>query len=276
MADPLRVRPGERVKLSKLDAGFTGGLRDGSETREKMRRDIEALAELQALLYAARSNSVLVVLQGIDTAGKDGTIRHVFTGVNPQGCRVASFKKPTEDEAAHDYLWRVHREVPGLGEMVIFNRSHYESVLVERVHRLVPESVWRKRYAEIRHFEKLLLRSGTIVLKFFLNLSKSEQKRRLEARLDDPDKRWKSNPEDWRERRLWARYREAYEDMLSKTSTRHAPWFVIPSDAKWYRNLAVADRLAASLGEHEKDWRRAVRARGNAALRAARRAPVTP
>ena len=273
MADPLRVRPGERVKLPKLDAGFTGGLRDGSETREKMRRDIEALAELQALLYAARKNSVLVVLQGIDTAGKDGTIRHVFTGVNPQGCRVASFKKPTEDEAAHDYLWRVHREVPGLGEMVIFNRSHYESVLVERVHRLVPESVWRKRYAEIRHFEKLLLRSGTIVMKFFLNLSKSEQKRRLEARLDDPDKRWKSNPEDWRERRLWDRYREAFEDMLSKTSTRHAPWFVIPSDAKWYRNLAVADRLAASLGRHEKKWRRAVRARGNAAIRAARRAP---
>lgn len=271
MKDLFRVPSGRRVELSRFDPSSTGGLRDGPRREEKMRKDLAQLGELQALLYAARTHAVLVVLQGIDTAGKDGTIRHVFTGVNPQGCRVASFKKPTEVESAHDYLWRVHRETPALGDMVIFNRSHYESVLVERVHRLVPKSVWRRRYAEIRQFEKVLHRSGTIILKFFLNLSRAEQKKRLEERLADPDKRWKANPEDWRERRLWDDYAEAFEDMLSETSTGHAPWFVIPSDAKWFRNLAVAERLVECLEEHAPKWRRAVRSRGAAVARASAR-----
>ncbi|MGH9441570.1 MAG: PPK2 family polyphosphate kinase [Thermoanaerobaculia bacterium] len=258
----IEIPPGARVKLKDFDPADCGGLLAGAGVEARMRKDIEALASLHERLFAAQSHSVLIVLQGIDTAGKDGTIRHVFTGVNPQGCRVASFRQPTPEESAHDFLWRVHRETPGLGEIAIFNRSHYEAVLVERVHKLVARKVWKERYEQIREFERLLATSGTLVLKFFLHLSKAEQKRRLEARLADPDKRWKSSRDDWRERRLWKEYRKAFEDMLEKTSTRRAPWFVIPSDVKWYRNLLVARTIVRRLRPYDRLWRDAARRRG--------------
>ena len=257
-----RVGPRERVRLADFDPGEKSGDKDDETNVRSMARDLAALASLQEFLYAARTHSVLVVLQGIDTAGKDGTIRHVFSGVNPQGCRVASFGVPTEEEAAHDFLWRVHRQTPARGELVIFNRSHYEAVLVERVHGLVPEKVWRERYGQINAFESLLAGAGTIVLKFFLHLSRKEQKKRLEAREDDPEKRWKANPRDWSERKLWDAYRKAFEEMLSKTSTRDAPWFVVPSDHKWYRNLVVAATLARRLETFRSGWKEAVRERG--------------
>lgn len=258
----VEIASGARVRLKDFDPADTGGLQAGAASDRRMRRDIESLADLHQLLYAAQSHSVLIVLQGIDTAGKDGTIRHVFTGVNPQGCRVVAFREPTPEEAAHDYLWRVHRETPGLGEIAIFNRSHYESVLVERVHQTVPKAIWKKRYDEINAFEEILGRAGTIVLKFFLHISKSEQKRRLRERLADPDKRWKASAADWKERRLWKDYREAFEEMLSKTSTSRAPWFVIPSDVKWYRNLLVAKTIVHALRPREKQWRETARRRG--------------
>jgi PPK2 family polyphosphate:nucleotide phosphotransferase len=263
----IEIAPGANIRLKDFDAADTGGMRAGPASERRMRRDADALAGLQELLYAAQTHAVLIVLQGIDTAGKDGTIRHVFTGVNPQGCHVAAFREPTPEEAAHDYLWRVHRETPALGEITIFNRSHYESVLVERVHGIVPKEVWKKRYEEINAFENVLVRSGTIVLKFFLHISKSEQKHRLQARLADPDRRWKASPDDWKERRLWKEYRSAFEEMLSKTSTRRAPWFVIPSDVKWFRNLLVARTIVRALHPREKKWREAVRRRGKSSAR---------
>ena len=269
MADPYLIPPGASVRLRDFDPADTRGFRDDDESRKRTRNDLERLTELQELLYAAGQHAVLIVLQGIDTAGKDGTIRCVFTSVNPQGCRVACFKAPTAEELAHDYLWRIHKETPRKGEIVVFNRSHYESVLVERVHQLVPEATWRARYDEINQFEQVLARSGTLILKFFLNLSRQEQKARLEERLRDPDKRWKANPADWRERRLWEHYQRAFDDMLSRTATAAAPWYVIPSDHKWYRNMIVADRITDLLKQYEKGWIKAVRARGKDALRAA-------
>jgi len=261
----LAVGVGARVSLADHDPADTGGVEHDRRSRKKIERDLAALGELQELLYAAGSKAVLVVLQGMDTAGKDGTIRHVFSAINPQGCRVASFKQPTPKELAHDFLWRVHRQTPDHGEFGIFNRSHYESVLVERVHDLVPEAVWRRRYEEINDFERLLDGSGTIILKFFLHISKKEQKKRLEERLEEPDKRWKSNPGDWKERKLWSKYQEAYQDMLSKTSTRHAPWFIVPSDHKWYRNLAIADEIVRRLKPHARSWKQELLERGRAA-----------
>jgi PPK2 family polyphosphate:nucleotide phosphotransferase len=271
MADPYLIPPKTKVHLRDFDPADTRGFKDDDETRARTNKDLDRLQEMQELLYASRQHAVLIVIQGIDTAGKDGTIRCVFTTVNPQGCRVACFKTPTEEELAHDYLWRIHQETPAKGQIVVFNRSHYESVLVERVHKLVPPKVWRKRYDEINGFERVLARSGTLILKFFLNLSKKEQKARLEERLRDPDKRWKANPADWRERRLWDDYHEAFDDMLSRTSTRHAPWYVIPSDHKWYRNMVVADRITDLLKQHAKAWGKSVRARGAEALREAKR-----
>ena len=260
----FRVPPGRRVRPADLDPGAREGHKDDPKVERAMRRDVAALADLQERLYAARTHAVLVVLQGIDTAGKDGTIGHVFSGVNPQGCRVATFGVPTEEEAAHDFLWRVHRQVPARGELVIFNRSHYEGVLVERVHRIVPEGVWSARYAEINAFEETLARADTIILKFFLNLSRGEQRKRLEAREADPEKRWKANPVDWQERRRWNAYQDAFGDMLSRTSTAAAPWFVVPSDHKWFRNLVVARTLVSLLGAYRSEWERAIRERGRA------------
>jgi PPK2 family polyphosphate:nucleotide phosphotransferase len=260
------VKEGARVRLSKLDAADTGSYSDGAQARSRTCEDLEDLSRLQNLLYAARTHAVLVVLQGIDTAGKDGTIRHVFSGINPQGCRVASFKKPTEVELAHDFLWRVHAVCPAAGEIAVFNRSHYEGVLVERVHSLVPKSVWSRRYGEIRRFEDLLVRSGTIIVKFFLNLSKKEQKERLLAREADPEKRWKVNPADWEERKLWDDYQSAYQEMLEKTSTEGAPWVVVPSDEKWYRNLVVSGELRRRLAPYRAEWRMGMERRGKAAM----------
>lgn len=268
--DPYRVRPGRRVRLAGFDPAAKVGDKDDPAVALAMRRDLVALASLQELLYAARTHAVLVVLQGIDTAGKDGTIRHVFSGVNPQGCRVATFGVPSPEEAAHDFLWRVHRETPACGQIVIFNRSHYESVLVERVHRIVPKSVWSERYGQINAFESMLSAEGTVILKFFLNLSRAEQKKRLEEREQDPDKRWKANPDDWQERKRWGAYRSAFEEMLSKTSTDDAPWHVIPSDHKWYRNLAIASVIAGRLETFRGAWKRAIRERGKAEQKGAR------
>jgi PPK2 family polyphosphate:nucleotide phosphotransferase len=189
----------------------------------------------------------LIVLQAMDTGGKDGVIRRVFDGVNPQGVRVASFKVPTQEELDHDYLWRVHKVTPGNGEMVIFNRSHYEDVLVVRVHNYVPPEVWKKRFEQINHFERLLAENGTTILKFFLHIDLDEQKERLQARLDDPAKRWKFRLGDLKERKLWDDYMQAYEDVLSKTSTDYAPWFIVPANRKWYRDLIVSSVLVETL-----------------------------
>ena len=205
------------------------------------------LESLQEVLYAEGKHKVLVVLQAMDTGGKDGTIRHVFGGTNPQGVKVASFKKPTPEELAHDYLWRVHAHTPGSGEIAVFNRSHYEDVLVVRAHNLVPEQRWSGRYEHINGFERALADEGTTIVKFFLHISKSEQRRRLQARLDTPDKQWKFSKGDLAERQRWDEYVDAYEAALSKTSTSHAPWYVIPADRKWYRNLAISQILVDTL-----------------------------
>ena len=199
------------------------------------------------MLYAENKHKVLIVLQAMDTGGKDGVIRHVFDGVNPQGVRVAAFKQPTPTELAHDYLWRVHQQTPGKGEVVIFNRSHYEDVLVVRVHNLVPEAVWRRRYEQINAFEKLLAEEGTTILKFYLHIDLDEQKERLQARLDDPAKRWKFAKGDLDERQRWPQYMAAYEEMLSKTSTEWAPWYIIPANRKWYRNLVISQIIVETL-----------------------------
>jgi PPK2 family polyphosphate:nucleotide phosphotransferase len=243
-----RVKPGSKVDLSKWDpnekGSFEGGKREGKEAIKQLNVRLEALQEL---LYAEHKHKVLVVLQAMDTGGKDGTIRHVFEGVNPQGVRVASFKVPTQEELDHDYLWRVHKQTPGKGEIVIFNRSHYEDVLVVRVHELVPEKVWSKRYDQINAFECTLAEEGTTILKFFLHIDLEEQKQRLQARLDEPNKRWKFSKGDLKERKLWPKYTQAYEDVLSKTSTEWAPWTVVPANRKWYRNLVIATTMIEAL-----------------------------
>lgn len=246
--DRYRVKPGMHVDLSAWDtrdrSAFDGGKSAGKQAAKEINRRLEALQEL---LYAEGKRRILVVLQAMDTGGKDGVIRHVFDGVNPQGVKVAGFKAPSRLELAHDYLWRVHKKTPGKGEIVIFNRSHYEDVLVVRVHNLVPEAVWSRRYDHINAFERLLADEGTLILKFFLHISKEEQKERLQARLDEPDKRWKFSLGDLEERKLWDQYTAAYEAMLSKTSTEWAPWYVIPADRKWYRNLVIGSVLANAL-----------------------------
>jgi PPK2 family polyphosphate:nucleotide phosphotransferase len=241
LMEKYRVEPGKKVVLSDLDpsdrSAFDGKKKAGRSKLLELNSRLEALQEL---LYAEGKHKLLIVLQGTDTAGKDGTIRHVFQGVNPQGVKVASFKVPTPIELAHDYLWRVHKQTPGSGEITIFNRSHYEDVLVVRVRELAPPEVWSKRYDHINDFERMLADEGTTILKFFLHISKEEQKERLQARLDVPEKRWKFNTGDLAERKRWPLYIEAYEEMLSRTSTDYAPWYVVPSDRKWYRNLVVS------------------------------------
>jgi PPK2 family polyphosphate:nucleotide phosphotransferase len=218
-----------------------------NEGRKQLLELNHRLEELQELLHAEHKHKVLIVLQAMDTGGKDGTIRHVFEGVNPQGVRVASFKKPTPEELGHDFLWRVHKQVPGRGEIVIYNRSHYEDVLVVRVHDLAPKGVWSKRYDHINDFERMLVDEGTTILKFFLHIDLDEQKERLQARLDEPNKRWKFNPADLEERKLWPKYVKAYEDAISKTSTDWAPWYVVPANRKWYRNLVVGTVIIEAL-----------------------------
>ncbi|MCI4321653.1 MAG: polyphosphate kinase 2 family protein [Thermoplasmata archaeon] len=242
------VVPGTRTRLPRRDPrgtpGFSGVKDEG---RKELARLTTKLEELQELLYAEHRHAVLVVLQGMDSAGKDGTIRRVFDGVNPQGVRVATFKRPSDDESDHDFLWRVSQQLPARGEMVLFNRSHYEDVLVPRVHHQIQRPVWERRYRAIREFERTLAEDGTVILKFFLHVSRGEQKRRLQARLDDPTKHWKFREADLEERRRWAAYMTAYEEALDQTSTSWAPWYVVPSDRKWFRDLFVASRIVAAL-----------------------------
>ena len=246
--DHYRVPPGSRVDLAKWDADdksvFDKSKKDGKEVLPELTARLD---KLQELLWAGQKHKVLIVLQAMDTGGKDGAIRHVFTGINPQGIRVANFKAPTSEELAHDYLWRVHKQTPASGEIVIFNRSHYEDVLVVRVHELVPTDRWRRRFDQINAFELALAEEGTTILKFYLHISMDEQKARLQERLDDPEKRWKFNPGDLKERALWPQYMKAYEDVLSKTSTDWAPWYVVPANRKWYRNLLISTVLAETL-----------------------------
>jgi PPK2 family polyphosphate:nucleotide phosphotransferase len=243
-----QVKPGEKVKLSKWDPNDTGEFKDRKEEGlaevAKLNKKLEGLQEM---LYAEHRHKVLVVLQAMDTGGKDGAIRRVFEGVNPQGVHVAGFTVPTQEELDHDYLWRVHKMTPGKGEMVIFNRSHYEDVLVVRVHNYVPPEEWRKRFDQINQFERLLAENGTTILKFYLHIDKDEQKKRLQARLDDPTKHWKFRLGDLAERKLWSDYMQAYEDILSKTSTEYAPWFVVPANRKWYRDLVISSVLVDTL-----------------------------
>jgi PPK2 family polyphosphate:nucleotide phosphotransferase len=226
------------------DRGFRGAKDEGRRSLERLKHRLE---ELQERLYAEHRHAVLVVLQGMDASGKDGTIRRVFEGVNPQGVRVASFKQPTPLELDHDFLWRVHAEVPRRGEMVLFNRSHYEDVLVSRVHGTIDRATWERRYREINDFERTLSEEGTTVLKFYLHISRGEQKRRLKDRLADATKHWKFAEDDVRERKWWSEYLVAYEEAIARTSTRWAPWYVVPSDRKWYRDLVVTDRLVRTL-----------------------------
>lgn len=246
--DRYRVKPGSKVRLSRWNADDTGAFQGDKQAGEKKLAELShQLDQLQDVLFAERKHKLLIVLQAMDTGGKDGVIRHVFENVDPLGVRVANFKAPTPEELAHDYLWRIHRQTPASGEIVIFNRSHYEDVLIVRVHNLVPPATWRKRYDHINQFERMLCDEGTTILKFFLHISKAEQAKRLQARLDDPTKRWKFNPGDLKERQLWPAYMKAYEDVLSRTSTEWAPWYIIPANHKWYRNLVVATIIVDTL-----------------------------
>jgi PPK2 family polyphosphate:nucleotide phosphotransferase len=236
-----QVKPGTPARLDRIDTKSTPGAPRTREACEALLPAVfDRLGPLHDRLWAERKRSVLLVLQAMDTGGKDGTIKGVLRGLNPQGVRVASFKAPTEIELAHDFLWRVHQATPAQGELGVFNRSHYEDVLIVRVHDIVPKRVWRQRYDLINGFEELLTAAGTTVVKVFLHISKDEQARRLQARLDDPTKRWKFNPDDLAERAYWDEYMKAYEDAITRTSTKHAPWHVVPADKKWYRNWAVA------------------------------------
>jgi PPK2 family polyphosphate:nucleotide phosphotransferase len=243
----LAVPTGAKVKLSKYDPEDTLGWDKGHKMKASLAKAIEKLDKLQYLMYAEKKRALLIVLQGIDAAGKDGTIRHVMSGVNPQGCKVTPFKKPTEEELAHDFLWRVHKAVPEIGDIGIFNRSHYEDVLVVRVHKTVLKGVWSRRYDEINNFEEILHENSVVILKFFLHISKDEQKKRFQQRIDDPDRRWKISQSDFDERKYWADYTAAFEDMITRCNPAHAPWYVIPSNKKWFRNLAVSHVIVETL-----------------------------
>ncbi len=243
------VIPGSKVQLAKIDPGFTGETGNRERAATETREQVARMERLQYRLYADASQSLLVVLQGLDAAGKDGTIRHLFSGMNPQGVSVFAFKKPTEPELEHDFLWRVHRHAPGNGEVVIYNRSHYEDVLVARVHKIVARQVWSKRYELINAFEQMLAENRTRILKFYLHISPGEQLARFKQRLDDPARHWKISESDYSERALWPQYIEAYQDALAATSTSWAPWFVIPADHKWFRNLAISQIVADAMDD---------------------------
>jgi PPK2 family polyphosphate:nucleotide phosphotransferase len=243
-----RIEPGSRFRLSDFDAGSTAGCKGGKAKAAALGAGLaRRLHRLQVVLWAESRRKVLIVLQGMDTSGKDGTISHVFEGVNPLGVKVAAWKAPSADELARDFLWRIHAKVPATGEITIFSRSHYESVLVERVHKLVPPEVWQPRYAQINDFERLLAESGTTIVKFFLLIDRDEQKKRLAARLADPEKRWKFSRDDLEDRQRWDDFMAAYEEAIERTSTPQAPWFVVPANKKWYRDLVVAAVLVHTL-----------------------------
>ena len=243
----MRVDGKRSVKLSKMKTDSTAGIRDKDEARELLDKNTAAIDALQYKLYAESKTALLIVMQAMDTGGKDGVIRKVFGPANPQGVRVDSFKQPTAEELAHDYLWRIHRRTPAKGMIGVFNRSHYEDVLVHKVHKLIPDKQLDQRYEQLNDFEKHLSQNGTVIVKFFLHISKDEQKERLQARLDDPDKRWKFSTGDLKEREYWERYVDAYQAVLEKCSRGHAPWYVIPADKKWYRDWAVSSIVLQTL-----------------------------
>jgi PPK2 family polyphosphate:nucleotide phosphotransferase len=252
-----KIAPGKKVRLADYDPDAMAGL----NKEQGKQRFAELNAELDILqeeLYAAGKHAVLMVLQGMDTAGKDGAIRHVLQNVDPQGCRVESFKVPTEEELAHDFLWRVHKAAPRRGMFGVFNRSHYEDVLVVRVHNLAPKEVWKARYEQINNFEALLAANDTIIVKFFLHISKDEQEQRLREREQDVTKAWKLSAGDWKERELWDDYQQAYEDALAKCSTKAAPWYLVPANKKWFRDVAISEALVATLNEYRPAWRAAL------------------
>ena len=248
-----RIEGDRRIKLADFNPAHDAGLKR-EQAEKKTAKIIEELIDLQELLYAARRQSLLIVLQGRDTSGKDGVIRHVAGPLNSQSCSVSSFKVPTEEELAHDFLWRIHAQTPRLGEIKIFNRSHYEDVLVARVHKLVSTEVWRSRYSHINEFERSLTDSSTIILKFYLHISKEEQEERLLEREKDATKSWKLSVGDWKEREYWDDYTVAYEDALNECSSKRRPWFIVPADKKWFRNLAIAEVVHDALMPFKKGW----------------------
>ncbi len=247
LSDKFIVEPGKKAKLTKHDPDYTGRFKSKAAALDTLEKNVVRLARLQYLLFAENKRAMLIVLQAMDSGGKDGTIRHVMSGLNPQSCRVTAFKAPSTEELAHDFLWRIHKAVPRKGEIGIFNRSHYEDVLVVRVHKLIPKSVWSARYQQINVFEKLLADNDVTILKFFLNISKKEQRKRFQERLQDSEKNWKLAPEDFEDRAYWDEYVDAYEDALTKCSTPWAPWFIIPADNKWFRNLAVSQIIVEAM-----------------------------
>ena len=255
------AKPGHKVALREIDPAETGPYEHKRDMKEPLEACRKELIRLQELLYAEAKHSVLIVFQATDTGGKDGTIRHVMGGVNPQGCQVIPFKVPTPEELAHDYLWRIHKAIPPKRMIGIFNRSHYEDVLIVRVHNLVPEAVWSRRYDQINRFEDILAENHVVIRKFFLHISKDEQRKRLEARVGDKTKSWKVNPADFHERKRWAEYMKAYEEALTRCSTDRAPWFVVPANHKWFRNLAVSSILVETLETMDPRLPKAIRPR---------------
>jgi len=263
MSPLIVTKPGRPLSLAKAATEPPTG-HDRDAAKEKLKKLEEELGTLQELLWGARQHSVLIILQGRDTSGKDGTIKKVAGAFNPRGVSVVSYGAPTTEEREHDFLWRVHRHAPRKGEIAIFNRSHYEDVLVARVHKLVPDTLWKARYDHINDFEATLADHGCIILKFFLNISKAEQKERLLEREKDPAKAWKLDPTDWKERKLWSKYSTAYEDVFARCS-RPVPWHVVPANSKNYRNLAVAEAVAAALRPHRKQWLQTLAEKGRIA-----------
>ena len=249
LRERFKVQPGKKFHLRDRDPEDTAHVGDKDMGEAIQLKNTQKLADLHDLLYAGQQHALLIVLQGMDAAGKDGTIKHVMSGVNPAGCAVTSFKVPTAEEAAHDFLWRIHKAVPQKGYIGIFNRSHYEDVLVTRVHHLIPKEVWKSRYDRINDFERLLVENQVLLLKFFLHMGKDEQKLRFDLRKDVPSKNWKISPADAREREYWDDYQAAYQDAMEKCSTRYAPWYVIPSNKKWFRNMAVSQIIVDALEE---------------------------
>ena len=261
-----KVKEGTNVKLNDYDPNYIDKTVQRDSAVSELRRLGDELNELQEIMQAAQHHSLLMILQGMDTSGKDGTIRHVLGRVNPQGCFVHAFKAPTDEELAHDFLWRVHSCTPGKGSLGIFNRSHYEDVLVARVHNLVPEAVWSRRYKEINNFEKLLAADNTIILKFFLHISFDEQERRLLERERDKDKAWKITADDWIDRKYWDDYQRAYEDALRKCSSDDSPWYIVPANHKWYRNLSIAQVLVETMRRYKNEWTVELELRGQREL----------
>ena len=245
----FRIAPGTEVKLTDFDPDLSDETEKKKSARAKCAELGERMSELQFKLYAEQKQSLLICLQAPDAGGKDGVVRHVFSGINPQGCRAVSFKEPSVEELAHDFLWRIEKQVPRRGEIAIFNRSHYEDVLIVRVHNLVPRGQWSQRYAQINDFERKLAANGTRILKFFLHISKEEQLERFKDRLDDPNRHWKISNADYSERERWTDYQEAYEDALANCSTEVAPWFIIPSNHKWFRDLAISEIIVKTMEE---------------------------